>query len=230
MRIVSWNCNGALRKKLGILLALDADIYVVQECEDPAHSTDSAYREWAHGSLWAGANKHKGMGVFSRNARLSMLDWESNELELFLPFTANEKLTVLAVWTRHGNSRTFRYIGQIWKYMQSHKNKLLSRGTIFLGDFNSNTCWDAKREHNHTVVVRELSEIGLESAYHLHTAEQQGKESQPTFFMYRNPSKPYHIDYAFASSDILSTSSISIGSPSDWLEFSDHMPVVLDFA
>ena len=81
MRIVSWNCSGALRKKLGILLALEADIYIIQECEDPACATDTAYKHWATGSLWVGGNKNKGLGVFSSHLRLALLDWPRNELE-----------------------------------------------------------------------------------------------------------------------------------------------------
>jgi exonuclease III len=231
MRIVSWNCNGALRKKLGILQALKADIYIIQECEDPANSKDATYQQWAAGSLWVGGNKNKGLGAFSVNARLAMLDWESSGLQLFMPFTVNEQVTVLAVWTRQANSPNFRYIGQAWKYLQAHKGKIPRRKAIVLGDFNSNTCWDEwDRWWNHSDVVRELLETGLESVYHFRTNEKQGKETQPTFFMYRRSDKPYHIDYAFVSTDILQSTEISIGSASEWLEFSDHLPVVLDFA
>ena len=231
MRIVSWNCNGALRKKLGILLTLKADIYIIQECEDPTHAKDIAYKQWATGSLWTGGNKNRGLGVFSSTARLAMLDWACDGLQLFIPFTVNEQLTVLGVWTRQANSPNFRYIGQAWKYLQAHKEKIPRRNAIILGDFNGNACWDEwDRWWNHTDVVRELSEIGLESVYHLRNNERQGQESQPTFFMYRRPDKSYHIDHAFASADIIQSSTISIGRAEEWLEFSDHMPVILDIA
>jgi exonuclease III len=68
MKIVSWNCNGALRKKLHALRGLDADVYIVQECEDPSKTTDSEYAEWASNSLWTGNNKNKGLGVLQSRA------------------------------------------------------------------------------------------------------------------------------------------------------------------
>lgn len=231
MRIVTWNCNGAHRKKLPQLLALDADIYIIQECENPEGSIDDSYKSLAKGSFWVGNNKHRGLGVFSCRAQLVMLDWESHGLELFLPFTIDNKLTALAVWTRHAKSPTFRYIGQLWNYLQAHKTRVEHHRMIICGDFNSNACWDVwDRWWNHSDVVRELSSIGLESVYHHRTGETPGKESQPTFFMHRKLARPYHIDYAFASADLFHSSGISVGKAAEWLAFSDHMPIVLDIA
>ena len=34
MRIITWNCNGALRKKFKGLLDYNADLLVIQECEN----------------------------------------------------------------------------------------------------------------------------------------------------------------------------------------------------
>lgn len=229
MRIVSWNCNGALRKKLHKLLPLKADVYIIQECENPANSQDLSYKHWATGSLWVGNNKHRGLGVFSSGPQLAILDWDSNGLESFVPFTIGTRFTALAVWTREANSPTFRYIGQFWKYLQAHRTTIEKRSMIICGHFNSNARWDVwDRWWNHSDVVRELSSIGLESVYHHCTGEHQGKESQPTFFMHRNLARPYHIDYAFASADLFQSSAISIGRAEEWLAFSDHMPVVLD--
>lgn len=231
MRIVSWNCCGALRKKLDALLELDADLYIIQECEDPSHSADAAYARWAEGSLWVGGKKNKGLGVFSRRMRLAAIDWPRDSLELFLPFTADEKLTILGVWTRHANSPNFRYIGQVWKYLQAHGGKIPRQRSMVLGDFNSNVRWDEwDRWWNHTDVVRELSALGLESIYHHCNSEAQGKETQPTFFMNRNRARPYHIDYAFASEELIKSSAICIGNPEQWLQFSDHLPIILDIA
>lgn len=181
--------------------------------------------------MWTGDSKDRGIGVFASKLRLSMLGWERVGRESFIPLTVNEKLTILAVWTRKADQGKFRYIGQAWQYLQAHGNKLPRKGSIVIGDFNSNACWDKKHQGcGHTVVVRNLSDFGLESVYHIQNNEYQGKETQPTFFMFRKLDKPYHIDYAFASADIIRSVSISIGKAEEWLKVSDHMPVSLEIA
>jgi len=50
MKIVTWNCNGALRKKYQLLEEFDADLLIIQECEDPDRST-AEYKEWADNFL-----------------------------------------------------------------------------------------------------------------------------------------------------------------------------------
>ena len=124
MKIVTWNCNGAFRKKFERLIHIDADIYIIQECEDPEKCYDQAYKNWASNYLWIGNNKNSGLGVFAKEGvLLKLLNWESTGLQSFLPFTANDKFTILADWTKQANSPTFQYIGQLWKYLQTHQSK-----------------------------------------------------------------------------------------------------------
>lgn len=125
MNIVTWNCNGALRKKINEIDVLNADILLVQECEDPAQSTKQ-YREWAGDYLWVGASKNKGVGIFPKNgntvktldwsdefkvnglfSKSSSLTWKTSDLNLFLPFTINSEITALAVWTKGNDSQIF---------------------------------------------------------------------------------------------------------------------------
>ena len=170
MRLVSWNCNGALRKKYHHLDQIRAEIYIIQECENPATSNDHDYQSWSENYLWTGTSKNKGIGVFARgDVMLNLLDWSNNyqghEVRNFLPCRVNDSFDLLAVWLHQNNSPTFGYIGQLWKYLQTNKSKMVN--TVLVGDLNSNARWDVwDRWWNHSDVVRELHEIGIVSLYH----------------------------------------------------------------
>lgn len=235
MKLVSWNCGGAFRKKCQqIEDVYQPDIFVIQECEDPARSTQ-AYKEWAGSYLWVGDNKNKGLGIFDRSGiGLRALDWDAGELESFLPSVLGNGVMLVAVWTKYASSPNFRYIGQMWKYLQLHRERLAASNPLLIaGDFNSNTCWDEwDRWWNHSDVVRELSEIGIESFYHHYLNEAQGQESHPTLYHRYNKDKPYHVDYVFGSREFLKDGGISlaVGDANDWLAYSDHMPIEVSLA
>lgn len=228
MKIITWNCNGAFRKKYSLLEAFDADLLIIQECEDPAQST-AEYKNWAGEYLWIGDNKNKGLGVFSRKGqKLEKLNWDSGRLQLFLPFKFNDKATILAIWTKQAGSKHFGYIGQLWKYLQLHKEKLTQENTILCGDWNSNAIWhDHEAWWNHLDVVRELEEIDIYSLYHGLHNKKQGQEIHPTLYMYRKRERPFHIDYIFTHKNFVDhKASLDVGAADVWLAHSDHMPIM----
>ncbi len=233
MKIVSWNCNGALWKKFRHLEPLDMDLCIIQECENPAESKDDAYRDWAQNHLWIGANKHKGLGVFA-NARIELKRrrWHDHDLELFLPCRIGGGFDLLAVWTKQGASRKQAYIGQMGEYLRHHRRKIAARDILLVGDFNSNSRWDSpRRTWNHSDVVAEFDAMGIASVYHALRGEAHGGEREPTFYLYKDLTKPYHIDYFFAAAGLLpGFKFIELGRPSDWLPRSDHVPVFAEMA
>lgn len=234
MRIVTWNCNGALRNKFQVLEELDADIYIVQECENPLKTSSDKYKSFASNHLWIGDNKNKGVGIFARSSiRLEMLPWsnafEDHSVKYFLPCRVNDSFDLIGVWTHRNNSPNFGYIGQFWKYLKVNLEKF--DNILIAGDFNSNVIWDQwDRWWNHSDVVDILKRKGIESLYHLTTSEEQGKETQPTFFLQRKLEKPYHIDYFFGASWFVHhLNELKIGQQGKWLEISDHLPMIADF-
>ncbi len=246
MKILNWNCNGALRKKLKPIDDIDADIVIIQECEDPSQSTNS-FKQWRPNYLWFGDNKNKGIGIFAKKEiKIEKLDWyntlevtipgskfrteswSSDQLKLFFPIRVNDSFNILSVWTKGNENQVFSYIGQLWKYLQLHHQDLVDSDTLIMGDLNSNSIWDKEdRWWNHTNVVDELNELGFTSLYHTQNSEKQGEEKTPTFFHQRKMEKKYHIDYCFTSKAFCNCT-IEIGEVEKWMEFSDHMPLIID--
>ena len=125
MKIISWNCNGAFRKKYQEIDKINADVIIIQECENPIESNSKEFIEWAENYLWIGDSKNKGIGVFAKKKiKLEKLNWSNlykdHEVKYFLPFRINDKYSIIAVWAHQNNSPNFGYIGQIWKYIQNH--------------------------------------------------------------------------------------------------------------
>ena len=242
MKIVTWNCNGALRNKFQFIDELKADIYVIQECENPSVVKHDGYKQWSSNYLWIGDSKNKGLGVFAKGSTvLKKLDWNNNfsghvdnsipehKVKHFLACSVNNEFNLLGVWTHKNDSECFGYIGQLWKYLQLNQKKL--GDCIIAGDLNSNVVWDKwDRWWNHSNVVEGLKKDGIESLYHLVNNELQGKETTPTLYLQRKLEKPYHIDYIFGSEKWTSSiTSCKVGKPSKWLVVSDHMPIIADF-
>jgi endonuclease/exonuclease/phosphatase family metal-dependent hydrolase len=159
------------------------------------------------------------------------LKWQAKQLESFLPCLINHELTLIGAWTKQANSPNFRYIGQLWLYLQMQRDKIAARADslILCGDLNSNPIWDeVDRFWNHSDVVAELKELGLQSAYHCLKDEVAGQESEPTFYLQRKESKAYHIDYFFVPETRLSRSKLMLSSVNESLQVSDHRALILD--
>ena len=219
MKIVSWNCNGAFRKKFSILNELNADIYIVQECEDPNKTDAASYKQFANNHIWIG-HGHKGLGIFARDTiPLKNNNWPKYGLEYFLSCRIDDKFNLLGVWGCNN------YIEDIHTYVQIHRYNL--ENCIVGGDFNSNAIWNkGHKRRNHSAVVNDLKSAGLDSAYHVLNKEIQGCETQKTFYLYRHQTRPFHIDYFFCPTTILQ--SFEIEPYDKWISYSDHIPIMVE--
>ena len=230
VRIVSWNCAGAFRRKADAVAALNPDVLVILECEDPSRHA-GRFRGWEANYVWGGINPNKGIGIFcGPEVSLQRLDWDAGGLAEFLPVRIYDKFNLLAVWTQYADRYADRYVGQACQYLHKHAGRI-SDETIICGDFNSNAIWDTpKREWTHRSMIADLEQAGFASLYHHQTGEQQGCETTPTFYLYRKLDRPYHIDYVFLHRAAINgqLASFAIGQPADWLSLSDHLPLVTD--
>jgi exonuclease III len=225
----------AFRKKAGFILAHKPDILIVPECEHPGKFLfkDGAFKPTD--TLWFGKNQHKGLGIFSfSNDRFTVLAVHNQDLQMVIPISVtggHYDFTLFAIWANNPTDRDGQYVEQVWKAIHYYDELLTNTKTILIGDFNSNTIWDRKhRKSNHSSVVKLLEDKGIYSTYHLHHKQNQGTEEHATLYMYRHKDKPYHIDYCFASADIVSKlKSVEVGDYEYWIKYSDHVPVFVTF-
>lgn len=221
MKIVSWNCRGKFREKWPVIQKENADIYVIQECENPdIHGKH--LQGFCPNYIWCGENDSRGLGIFAKpEVRIERNDWPVYCLRNFISVKVNGKFDLLGVWACRP------YIEEYYIYQTINIDKY-NGDTVLIGDFNSNAMWDKEHgKRNHSAVVSQLKCINLLSAYHYVTGELEGKETQKTFYLYKHLDKSYHIDYCFLNPERIM--SFSILNAKEWLQYSDHMPIVICF-
>ena len=220
MKIMTWNCNGRFRDKIDIALACKSDLYVIQECENPL-KYEQSFVSQINNYIWYGLNDNRGLCIFgSKDIDITDNNWEKYGLRHFVSAKINNRFDLIGVWASPP------YIEEYYVYQQIHKDKF-SNDTVIIGDFNSNAIWDNNhRERNHSEVVRQLNDIGLVSAYHYTTNEEQGKELTATFYLHRNTTKAYHIDYCFIKPERIRK--MEILDKAEWLKYSDHIPLIVE--
>lgn len=125
-----------------------------------------------------------------------------------------------------------RYISQVYTGLRRHED-CIDSSSIVLGDFNWNARWDESPKSplygDLSDTVEILEGNGLYSVYHAIHDTDFGAEEKPTFYMHKKETRPYHTDYVFASNKVVdSVTDFWIGGYANWIEHSDHMPLVLD--
>lgn len=232
MRVISWNCNMAFRRKNAEILKYKPDILIIQECENKNKLKFGNLTPQPNNFSWFGNNENKGIGIFSySDYKLNLIEF-TTKFKYVIPFEIKGKINfnLCAIWAMDNQeNRDERYIAQVWLGI-NYFSKLLNEKTLVVGDFNSNKIWDYKsRIANHSDFVNYLSSKNIFSLYHTQYNENQGEESKPTLYMHRNITKPYHVDYCFASNIFIQQGyNFIVGNYNDWIKFSDHYPIIID--
>ena len=234
MRLVTWNCNGAYRKKAAFIAGYKPDLAVIQECESLEKLKFVNDTPQPTASLWFGDNPNRGLGIFSYTG----LHFEphspyDDSIKYCVPLKVSGHLNfnLIAIWAMGHKDPSLSYIGQVFQALAAYQSFIAGAETVLIGDFNSNKIWDrVRRIGNHSRVVADLEKAGIISLYHTYFKEAQGLETQPTFYLYRNQAKSYHLDYCFAPNHWTpKLRSVSIGPYAEWSHLSDHSPVFIEF-
>ena len=240
MRLVTWNCNMALHRKLEALRSLEPDVAVLSECARPDIVAERAgLASLGADSVWIGTNDHKGLAVLGFNGYRVALDERYKASHRYVApvrVSGRRRFNLLAVWAQNfsaGITRK-RQPGPLRLALRRYRGFLTEVPSVVAGDFNNNLIWDKPgwlMNFSHTVDV--LSSLGLNSVYHHVTGEAFGEERAPTIY-WRDRTKDgptYHIDYVFAPHLWLrEVSNIEVGCFEDWCgsRLSDHVPLTVD--
>ena len=235
MKILSWNCNMAFRKKADIIDAYKPDIAIIPECECKDVFEGNKVDLGNSKFIWHGKNKNKGLGVFSFGEySIEVLD-HNEEFEYIIPINVKhntESFILLAIWTQFVNKNIYdSYVVQAARAFKQYSKYLEDPNVIIVGDFNSNSIWDyeSKKEYNHSDMVKILKEYNIYSIYHELNSKNHGVEEDATLYMQRKKEKPYHIDYCFCKKDhIHNVKEFRIGKYDDYIGKSDHMPLFIE--
>ena len=226
IKIITWNCNGKFREKYEAILEEDADIYVIQECENPAETESEEYKKFAGDNyFWTGDLHYKGLGIFAKeNISLEKIEGIIGDFKNFIALRVNDSFNLLGVWAMSP------YVEMIHDYFDVNY-KVFDENLIICGDFNSNAIWNDEHktkdnydnDKNQTNLNVKLNNKGLFSVYHELNNEEQGEETNATFFQTRHLNQPYHIDYVYAKKDLISE--FEILDQWKWISLSDHLPL-----
>ena len=141
---------------------------------------------------------------------------------MFLPVRINDAITLLGVWTYKPYCVVFS------DYLKDIEMMLNDPSLIMMGDFNSNVNLDYKysKGKSWAACLDRFSPLGFVDAYHFKKKEEQGKESSPTFFLYRHLDRPYHLDHCLTRPENIKN--FKVDTLYKWLNLSDHLPIILD--
>jgi exodeoxyribonuclease-3 len=224
----------AYRKKAEFILEEQPDIIIVPECENQERLLFGLETKKPTDIFWYGDNPHKGIGIFSySDFKIKLLDVHNADFKYVLPLLVyNDKisLTIFAVWSQKPEKHDC-YTEQVWNAVHYYSDLLDCENVILAGDFNSNSIWDKpNRVYNHTNLVEYLKGKNILSTYHYFYNQIQGQEKDKTLFMHRKIDKPYHIDFCFASLNLINIlESVKVGTYERWTKHSDHKPLIVNF-
>jgi len=233
MRLITWNCQGALHRKHPRVASLRPDILVVPECAEMTDISVELGADPIRTFIWKGDNPNKGIGIVSYGDYSLNLHYAYDpRFRLIIPLevAGPESFVLVAVWMLRCQD-TRSYVEHLLRAYEYYRTIFRGRTVIWAGDFNASVRFDPElRQFKFADFISMAEADQIQSMYHRQNECAHGDESDGTFFMNRHADKKHHIDYVFASKELLDSGfEVDVGSHQDWMEHSDHMPLICDF-
>jgi hypothetical protein len=232
LRIVTWNCNMALRLKFDRLLSLRPDVAVVQECADPDGA--NGWRPDCAAYDWIGFNPDKGLGIFTfGDLALTRHPGYSETYALYLPVVVSGwcHFNLLGLWTADPRKVPAGATNDPAAALQHYRSFLAAGTSIVAGDFNRlPQQMTVRRSGPSSSVVDVLAGTGLTNV-DLAMSDAAGQPAlRRTHFHQRKFSRGFVVDYIFIpSAEAAHLAAFEVGDPHDWITWSDHVPLVAEF-
>ena len=139
MRIISWNCQGAYRKKIDKILELKPDIVVIQECESIESLRSFCKEKTPLKSFWfSGLDPNKGVGIFIHADYEILGVVHYSDIEFIIPVKIRNKFEfyLFAIWAMApiGKDKGRSYTYQIEKAVAKYEDILKNNLSILIGD------------------------------------------------------------------------------------------------
>lgn len=241
LRVVVWNANMAVHRKLDALAELRPDIAVIPECANLGVLSRKAPGNLPE-MVWIGRQSNKGLGIFAYGRYTLELHPSYNErLEWIAPVkvAGPHPFLLLGAWcTRNPRSSQgpWRSYRQIQPALEEYRDLISRNPTVVAGDFNSNVTWDRPgRPDNFLSMIDAARDLGLVSAYHAANNAPLGSEQHPTIYWRdRTELGPrYHIDFCLIPREwVEHVTLVTVGEFARWVGsgLSDHAPLILEVA
>ncbi len=222
-----------IKDKFKKITELCPDLAVIPELPDPSMFQNEVTIE---NSIWYGQEKGIGLGIisFSKDYKLSMLvDEIKYEWVVPIQVSGQEDFILLAVWTKRTPGYS-SYGHILYSALKEYEHFLKNKRVIIIGDFNidknlPSSYSGIQGRLGFERIIELLHSCGLTSCYHYFSNEEFGSESKATYYHYRKSTLPFHIDYCFASQEMIQrTKQFYVDNDEDWAKLSDHLPLVFE--
>lgn len=233
MRLVTWNCKGAFRRKIDFLGSLHADVLIVPESERLLSVSVPLDSKPVQTFRWFGEKPTKGLAVLSfGRLEFKLHPCYEPRFRWVVPLVFNDPVpwVLFAVWTLPV-PETQSYVQPLIEAFDHYRPLIGQIPVVWAGDFNSSFRFDRpSRRFRFRDFVDRMSNDGIHSLYHLHRRCEHGEEPEKTFFLHHHRERGHHIDYVFASSALYEHGiDCSVGEFDEWSGRSDHVPLTCEF-